>query len=816
MEQEHIALYRRFRPQTFDEITSQDAPVTALKQAVRSGKIGHAYLFSGQRGTGKTTIAKVFSRAINCLNPKDGNPCNECEVCKGILSGSLLDVIEIDAASNNGVENVRRICDEAVFAPTKARYKVYIIDEVHMLSTGAYNALLKTLEEPPKHVVFLFATTEPHKILPTILSRCQRYNFKRIPDDLIVKRLRYICDKEDIKADDDALKQIAALSDGALRDAISLLDQAAGAADGKEITSKSIQDIAGTVDTAFLLEMGDILIDGNYEALLRLCARISESGRDYLRFTLDLAEYFRDLLVIRVVPDPTELLTYSASDMKQLYRTANKANADTLIGFISYLSKLASELKMSPSVAANFETGLIRICGRKTSLPVTPLVIPDFAKKQAEAASRISSPDTTEPVKEAPKAEEKPKVSEAEDKKPENKPENKPEVPVSAPVKTEDSPKEEKKEEKKEENKEQTGFRSEKLNLFLKEPAKTDKKDTEAEAEKEKETPKEESKKEDDKILSVSERLAQLKASLGSSRKEEEDRPKEAPKEETKSNPVSAFLMSAQAPKEPLTIITAPSVPDEDAPLENQIDLFGSLELNSNKKEEAKKEEPKKEDLKKEPSASAPEEPKKKGILGLSESFVDDIDMSFVKEKDSAPEPKEEEKEEKKEDKKAAPARKPVPKNGRTSLSAVYDKSGLIVGNPHTKEVRQPDFGETNPDNIGKWENTLYALGETNPNLHNTLRKAEFMKIDDNGYIVFDDSYRNIVENLKGMNDFRRLAQQIKASFDGVSRLFVCTKTQYNNALIQNEKKKKQAEAEALRAKAEQMGITTELHFGDD
>ena len=199
MDQEHIALYRRFRPQTFDEISSQDAAVKTLRQAVKSGKIGHAYLFAGQRGTGKTTIAKVFSRAINCMDPKDGNPCNECEICKGILNGSLLDVIEIDAASNNGVENVRRICDEAVFAPTKAKYKVYIIDEVHMLSTGAYNALLKTLEEPPKHVVFLFATTEPHKILPTILSRCQKYYFKRIPGDLIVKRLRYICDKEDIK-----------------------------------------------------------------------------------------------------------------------------------------------------------------------------------------------------------------------------------------------------------------------------------------------------------------------------------------------------------------------------------------------------------------------------------------------------------------------------------------------------------------------------------------------------------------------------------------------------------------------------------------
>ena len=782
MEQEHIALYRRFRPQTFDEITSQDAPVTALKQAVRSGKIGHAYLFSGQRGTGKTTIAKVFSRAINCLNPKDGNPCNECEVCKGILSGSLLDVIEIDAASNNGVENVRRICDEAVFAPTKARYKVYIIDEVHMLSTGAYNALLKTLEEPPKHVVFLFATTEPHKILPTILSRCQRYNFKRIPDDLIVKRLRFICDKEGIKADDDALKQIAALSDGALRDAISLLDQAAGAANGSEISSKSIQDIAGTVDTAFLLEMGDVLIDGNYESLLRLCARISEAGRDYLRFTLDLAGYFRDLLVIRVVPDPTELLTYSAADMKQMYRTANKANADTLIGFISYLSKMASDLKMSPSVAANFETGLIRICGRKTNLPVTPLVIPDFEKKQAEAASRISS-GAKAPVQEAPAKAVIPKEEPAKEE---------PKQEVKSPfVKNEEKKDEEKKPE------EPAGNKTEKLNLFLKE---VQKKDEEPKKE-------EEPGKEEDKPLSVSERLAQLKASLGSTKKEE-----------PKDKPVSAFFTSEPAPApapapataaaEPQTVIIAPPEIDENAPLENQIDLFGSLETKPEEKKEPAVEKPK-EQAKEQPEDKA-EKPGKKGIAGLSESFVDDIDMSFVKEEAKKEEAKVEP------EPAPAPSRKPVPKNGKTSLSAVYDKSGLIVGNQHTKEVRQPDLGGTNPDNAGKWENTLDELGETNPNLNNTLSKSEFMRIEDNGYIVFDDSYRNIVENLKGMNDFRKVAQKLKGSLNGISRLFVCTKTQYNNALIQHEKKRKQAEAESLRAKAEQMGITTELHFGDD
>ena len=772
MEQEHIALYRRFRPQTFDEITSQDAPVAALKQAVKSGKIGHAYLFAGQRGTGKTTIAKVFSRAINCVNPKDGNPCNECEVCKGILSGSLLDVIEIDAASNNGVENVRRICEEAVFAPTKAKFKVYIIDEVHMLSTGAYNALLKTLEEPPKHVVFLFATTEPHKILPTILSRCQRYYFKRIPDELIIKRLRFICDKENIKADDDALKQIASLSDGALRDAISLLDQAAGAVSGGTITAKSVQDIAGTVDTEFLIEMGDVLIDGNYEALLRLCSRISNAGRDYLRFTIDLAEYFRDLLVIRVVPDPTELINYSAADIKQLYKTANKANPDTLIGFISYLSKMASDLKVSPSVGASFETSLIRICGRKTNLPITPLVIPDFKEKQAEAAKSISlsSEAKTEEIK-TEKPKEEPKTEPKEDKKP---------VPAIVADFFKESDKEEKKEEPK----------TDSLASLL-----ISKEDKNKE-----EKPKEE--------LSVSERLAQIKASLNSIKSETPEEKKEEPKEEEKKEKV--FFIS-QPQQESTTVITDPNEVNEDAPLENQIDLFGQLEKAAEepsekpaekpaeepkKAEEDKKEEPKEEKIEDKPiDKPAPKEETGIGLLGISESFIDDIDLN-KKKKEEAPKPK-------------APT-------GKTSLAAVYDNSGLIVSNAHANSVRQPEFGETVPGNLGKWQLLLQELAETNPNLHNILSKANFMKIDDSGYIVFEDSYKNVVENLKGMNEFRKLAQRIKGSFEGVGRLFVCTKTQYGNALAQNEKQKKQNAAEEMRARAEQMGITTELHFGDD
>lgn len=394
---EHIALYRQFRPQTFDDIVEQENAVTTLRQTVISGKIGHAYLFCGTRGTGKTSIAKVFSRAINCEHPVNGNPCNECPTCKGILNSTLMDVIEIDAASNNSVDNVRKICEEVVYAPSKAPYKVYIIDEVHMLSTGAFNALLKTLEEPPKHAVFLLATTEPHKIPATILSRCQRFDFRRISLDAIVKRLSYICAKESIPAEDDALRLIATLSDGALRDSISLLDQAQAAAtttangNKRIITAQSIEEITGTVDTKFMFSITEALIKGNYEKLLPLCDELFRSGRDLTRFTIDLGGYFRDILVVRMMPDPTQLVHASATTLKSMYTLASSVSAETLVAFISYISNLVSELKWSPSVRTTFEISLLRLCGRKVKTEIPPLVIPDFVKKQAKAAEEISA-----------------------------------------------------------------------------------------------------------------------------------------------------------------------------------------------------------------------------------------------------------------------------------------------------------------------------------------------------------------------------------------------------------------------------------------
>ena len=410
--EDHIVLYRQYRPITFDDVVGQEAAVTALRQSVVSKKLAHAYLFCGQHGTGKTTIAKIFARSVNCEHPVNGNPCN-------------------------GVDDIRPILQEVNFAPTRTTYKVYIIDEVHMLSKGAFNALLKTIEEPPKHVIFIFATTESDKIPATIISRCQRYDFKRIPIDLISGRLREVCGKSGIRATDDALRLIASRSDGALRDALSLLDQiSAISGEGKEINSQDVERITGTVDSSFLFKMANCLIDARFDELIDLCEILNASGKNQARFTLDLAAYFRDLLIIRVKADPIIYLPYPKETIKDMYQTAAKVSADTLTGYISYLSKEYAELRKSPDIPTSFELMLMRLCGRKSALPVTPIVIPDFEKKQAEKAATITLDEPKAPavpaepakIEEPSKVESEPVKAEepAKPEEPENKPEEKP------------------------------------------------------------------------------------------------------------------------------------------------------------------------------------------------------------------------------------------------------------------------------------------------------------------------------------------------------------------------------------------------------
>ncbi len=354
----HVALYRQFRPITFDEIVEQKHAVAALRQSVISGQVGHAYLFCGTRGTGKTTIAKIFSRAINCLSPRDGNPCNECEICRGILDNTLMDVIEMDAASNNSVDNIRRVCDEVMFMPSRAKYKVYIIDEVHMLSGGAFNALLKTLEEPPAHAVFILATTEPHRIPATIISRCQRYDFRRIPTESMVARLQDIADAQNTVIDHDALVTISNLSDGALRDGISLLDQVSTGV-SRRITRDDVLRITGVVDDAFLYSMADAILAGDSPSIIALTEQLVMDGRDMIRFTLDLAHYFRDLMVIRVTPDPENLVQATSESMGQMQELAGRTASETLVYAVTRLSGLVSELKWSPDMRTSFEIALL-------------------------------------------------------------------------------------------------------------------------------------------------------------------------------------------------------------------------------------------------------------------------------------------------------------------------------------------------------------------------------------------------------------------------------------------------------------------------
>lgn len=289
----YTAMYRKFRPDTFSEVKGQDDIVRTLKNQILSERVGHAYLFCGTRGTGKTSVAKIFARAINCLNPKDGNPCNECAVCKNILSGSSMNVAEIDAASNNSVDNIREIVDEVRYSPTEGKYRVYIIDEVHMLSQGAFNALLKTLEEPPSYVVFILATTEAHKIPITILSRCQRYDFKRIRMETIADRLMDLCGREGITAEEKAMTYLAKAADGSMRDALSLLERCVAFYYGQELTYDKVLGILGTVDMEVFAKMLRYVRDGNVSACMKLLDELVIAGRELSRFVVDFTWIIR-------------------------------------------------------------------------------------------------------------------------------------------------------------------------------------------------------------------------------------------------------------------------------------------------------------------------------------------------------------------------------------------------------------------------------------------------------------------------------------------------------------------------------------------
>ena len=354
---EYTALYRKFRPLTFDEIVGQEHIVRTLKNEIINGRIGHAYLFNGGRGTGKTSAAKILARAVNCLNPKDGEPCNECAVCKAALEGSLTDIVEMDAASNNSVEDVRAIRDEVNFLPTVAKYRVYIIDEVHMLSTGAFNALLKTLEEPPAHVKFILATTEPQKLPATILSRCQRFDFKKISNDNIEKRLNFVCEQSNIDITPEAKKLIAILAEGAMRDALSILERCMQE-EGK-ITEDLVKELVGIPKTESVNKITKSILQKNTEDALGAINEIISEGKDISNFLWEIIKYVKDILVFKT---NTKLEIYSEAEKNQIKELADSTTKERLISMIYELSNLQNDMKWSSQKLIMFQVTIIKLC----------------------------------------------------------------------------------------------------------------------------------------------------------------------------------------------------------------------------------------------------------------------------------------------------------------------------------------------------------------------------------------------------------------------------------------------------------------------
>lgn len=358
----YTALYRKFRPLNFSEMVGQEHITDTLRKQVIANRVGHAYLFNGGRGTGKTSAAKILSRVVNCLNPHDGEPCNECEMCKAILSGSLTDVVEMDAASNNSVEDIRSIRDEVNFLPTRAKYRVYIIDEVHMLSTGAFNALLKTLEEPPEHVKFILATTEPQKLPATILSRCQRFDFKRISNEDVVKRLKVICSESNIEITDDALKIIAVLSEGAMRDAISILERCTGEQKGL-IDENVVRDLVGIPKKAQIYSIVKAIIESNVDEVISNTNSIINEGKDVDNFLWEIIKYIKDILVYK---SSKSLEIYNEGEIKQINELADKVSKERLLHLIYELSELSNTIKWSSQKTVMFEAGMIKACMKES------------------------------------------------------------------------------------------------------------------------------------------------------------------------------------------------------------------------------------------------------------------------------------------------------------------------------------------------------------------------------------------------------------------------------------------------------------------
>lgn len=415
----YTALYRKFRPQKFEDVKGQDHIVTTIRNQIRSDKIQHAYLFCGTRGTGKTSVAKLFAKAINCEHPVGENPCMECAFCKAVQAGTTMNVVEIDAASNNGVDNIRQIIEEVSYPPTEGRYKVYIIDEVHMLSIGAFNALLKTLEEPPSYVVFILATTEVHKLPVTILSRCQRYDFKRIGVDDIVERINELLPEEGIEADEAAIRYIARAADGALRDALSLLDQCAAFNFGKRLTYEMVLDTLGAVNSTVFSDLLRMIMTRDVTGAIYMLEKIIMEGRELGQFVTDFTWYIRNLLLAITSDDVEAVVDMSKENLDRLKEEAKEISVDKAMRYIRILSELTNQIRYATNKRVLVELAIIKMCEPRTESE------PDTLSSRIEAIEKSLENGSMVPVSApASQVQEQPRKPEAPLPKPESLPED--------------------------------------------------------------------------------------------------------------------------------------------------------------------------------------------------------------------------------------------------------------------------------------------------------------------------------------------------------------------------------------------------------
>ena len=410
-------LYRKWRPAVFTDVSGQEHITSTLQNEVSSGRLNHAYLFTGSRGTGKTTCAKILAKAVNCLNPQNGNPCGECEICKGIDDGSILDIVEMDAASNRKIDDIRQIIDEVQFKPAKCKYRVYIVDEVHMLTTEAFNALLKTLEEPPEHVIFILATTEVHKLPQTIRSRCQRFDFHRIPPKAIADRVEYVVSQENAEITESAALMLASVADGALRDALSLLDSCLAVS--SHIDEEVVRNAAGLVSKTYLFELATAIINKNPTRSLEIIDRLYSESKDMARLCDELVEHFRALMLIKTIKNPRDILIMSDDEFEQAVTQSDYLSLADIVFYMDVLSRAYQRMGRGTGDRTELEMALVKLSATELDGTVEALTArvtalekavkrgitvnyaqPAQQSVQAEAAQSASVPNTQTEVEE--------------------------------------------------------------------------------------------------------------------------------------------------------------------------------------------------------------------------------------------------------------------------------------------------------------------------------------------------------------------------------------------------------------------------------